>query len=159
LRDVLDEPAFTTDIIVGFPGETDADFEATCQLVRAIGFSKIHIFAYSPRHGTPATALPDRVAPKIVAHRRERLRLLERELADTYYRRLIGRHLDVLVEGGAPPRAGFVQGTSCRFAPVAFAAPPGLLGQRRSVHIEAVANGILWGTSAPYRVPLSLTES
>src|SRR5205807_2091896 len=54
LKDALDTPAFTTDIIVGFPGETDADFEATCHVARAVGFAKIHIFTYSARAGTPA---------------------------------------------------------------------------------------------------------
>src|SRR5262249_2814137 len=57
LREALDQPAFSTDVIVGFPGETDADFEATCRVVREVGFSKVHVFSYSPRQGTPAAAL------------------------------------------------------------------------------------------------------
>ncbi len=56
-------PALTTDVIVGFPGETEADFAETCRVVREIGFSKIHQFPFSPRRGTPAAEMPDQVPP------------------------------------------------------------------------------------------------
>src|SRR5262249_51843028 len=119
VRRELDAPALTTDVIVGFPGETDADFAATCRVVREAGFSRLHVFSYSPRAGTAAAALPDDVPPRVKASRRETLRAIERELAGAYHRRLVGRTLDVLVEAGeAPP--GFVRGTSCRYAPVVF---------------------------------------
>ncbi len=67
LRAALDEPAFTTDVIIGFPGETEADFADTCSLVREAGFCKLHIFSFSPRLGTPAAALPGAPPPQIVA--------------------------------------------------------------------------------------------
>src|SRR5262249_5990301 len=57
LRVVLDQPAFSTDVIVGFPGETDADFDATCRVLREVGFARIHVFPFSPRQGTPAASL------------------------------------------------------------------------------------------------------
>src|SRR5262245_32641376 len=76
LRAALDHPAFTTDVIVGFPGETEADFAATCRVVREVGFAKVHIFPYSPRQGTPAADFPDRVPPPVVAERRARLQEL-----------------------------------------------------------------------------------
>ncbi len=63
VRETLDRPAITTDIIVGFPGETDADFADTCRVAREVGFSKIHIFPFSPRRGTPAAEMPDQVPP------------------------------------------------------------------------------------------------
>jgi threonylcarbamoyladenosine tRNA methylthiotransferase MtaB len=65
VRESLDNPAITTDIIVGFPGETDSDFEATCRVSRECGFSKIHIFPFSPRKGTPAAEMADRVPPEV----------------------------------------------------------------------------------------------
>jgi threonylcarbamoyladenosine tRNA methylthiotransferase MtaB len=142
LRAALDQPAFTTDIIIGFPGETDADFEATCAVVRETGFSKIHLFSYSPRRGTAAADLPGRVPPLVVAGRRQRLLLLEQELATDYFRSLVGRRLDVLVEGAAPGATGFVQGTSCRYAPVAFEGYlPALLAQRVPVLATGLADG------------------
>jgi threonylcarbamoyladenosine tRNA methylthiotransferase MtaB len=144
LRTALDRPAFSTDVIVGFPGETDADFEATCRVLREVGFSRIHVFPFSPRQGTPAASLPDRVPPPVVAERRQRLQELERELAEAYYRRLLGRRLDVMVEGS--PRPGVVQGTSCRYAPVVFPAhAPALLGRRVPVRAVRVADGVIVG--------------
>jgi threonylcarbamoyladenosine tRNA methylthiotransferase MtaB len=150
LRSALDQPAFTTDVIIGFPGETEADFEATCQVVREVGFSKIHIFSYSPRKGTPAADLPDRVPPAVVAERRQRLLELERVTANGYIRSLIGRRLDVLVEGEAPQRPGFVQGTSCRYVPVVFEGhAPALLGRRVLVEAEGVAGGLVLARPIP----------
>jgi threonylcarbamoyladenosine tRNA methylthiotransferase MtaB len=144
LRAALDQPAFTTDIILGFPGETDADFEATCQVVREVGFSRIHVFSFSPRRGTPAAELPGAVPAGTVAGRRQQLLALEQELASAYYRSLIGRRLDVLVEGAVPGRPGYVTGTSCRYAPVIFAGyAPALLARRVPVRTVGVADGMV----------------
>jgi threonylcarbamoyladenosine tRNA methylthiotransferase MtaB len=105
--------------------------------VREVGFSKLHIFSFSPRRGTPAADLPGRPSPAVVAERRRRLLELDRELAQAYFRSLIGRRLDVLVEGAAPDRPGHVVGTSCRYAPVVFEGyAPALL--RRRVPVQAV---------------------
>ena len=120
IKQALDTPAFTTDVIVGFPGETDADFEATCRVVRKIGFAKVHIFTYSPRAGTPAALLGNTVSPQLMAERRERLREIEQECTAAYQQRLLGRRLEVVVEGADPQRAGHVMGTSCRSVPISF---------------------------------------
>jgi threonylcarbamoyladenosine tRNA methylthiotransferase MtaB len=145
LREAFDLPAFTTDVIIGFPGETEDDFEGTCWVLSEVGFSKIHVFSFSPRRGTPAAELPERVPPAVVAARRERLRALERTLAEEYHRRLVGRRLDCLVESAWPERPGYVTGTSCRYAPVAFAGYlPSLLGKRVPVRVTAVGtDGLL----------------
>lgn len=81
LRASVPSIALTTDIIVGFPGETDEDFEDTCALVRHVGFSKIHVFPYSKREGTPAAARADQVPPEAKSARAARLRALSDELA------------------------------------------------------------------------------
>jgi threonylcarbamoyladenosine tRNA methylthiotransferase MtaB len=122
VREVLDNPAITTDIIVGFPGETDADFEATCRVARESGFSKIHIFPFSPRKGTPAAEMSDRVPPEVKNERCARLAEVERELRKTYFESLIGRNLTVLIEGQGEIAPGRYAGTSCRYAPVEIAA-------------------------------------
>jgi threonylcarbamoyladenosine tRNA methylthiotransferase MtaB len=150
LREALDQPALTTDLIVGFPGETDADFDATCRVVRAAGFSKVHVFSYSRRRGTPAAEYPDQVPPAVSARRRERLRLLERELAEAYHLSLVGRRLEVLVEGADPHRPGHVLGISCRYAPVRFEGyAPALIRRLVPVRIIGVADGILLGRPEP----------
>jgi threonylcarbamoyladenosine tRNA methylthiotransferase MtaB len=115
--DVLDQPALTTDVIVGFPGETDQDFEDTCRVCDEVGFSKIHIFPFSPRRTTPAASMADQVDPQLKAERCRRLAELEVGLRKRYYASLVGRELEVLVESpGATP--GSVIGTACRYAPV-----------------------------------------
>lgn len=81
LRVSVPSIALTTDIIVGFPGETDEDFQDTCELARHVGFSKIHVFPYSKREGTPAAARADQVPPEVKTARAGRLRALSDELA------------------------------------------------------------------------------
>jgi threonylcarbamoyladenosine tRNA methylthiotransferase MtaB len=109
VQERLDRPAITTDIIVGFPGETDGEFQETIDTARAIGFSKIHIFPFSPRRGTPAAEMPSQV-PKHVQQARSR------ELAKI---ETVLRTLRVLVEGN---EQGRWFGTSCRYATVELAA-------------------------------------
>ncbi len=122
VRETLDNPAITTDVIVGFPGETDDDFTATLRVASECGFSKIHNFSFSPRKGTPAAEMPNQVAPQVKAERKEQLLELERELREAYFRSLIGRELTVLVEGPSDRVPGGWVGTSCRYAPVEIAA-------------------------------------
>ncbi|MSU78145.1 MAG: tRNA (N(6)-L-threonylcarbamoyladenosine(37)-C(2))-methylthiotransferase MtaB [Gemmataceae bacterium] len=146
IKHALDTPAFTTDVIVGFPGETDADFAETCNVVREVGFAKIHVFSYSARAGTPAAEMRDAVAPQIIQERRQRLFDLERELTAQYQRRIIGRTLDVLVEGAVPNREGFAMGTSCRYLPVAFPGhAPVLMRKIVPIVVKSIDDGVLIG--------------
>ncbi len=106
--------AVTTDVIVGFPGETEADFEQTLSACRAIGFSKVHIFPYSPRRGTDAANYPDQIPADVKNERTSRLAAVESELKRAYFSALIGRRLELLVE---QVRADALVGTTCRYAP------------------------------------------
>jgi threonylcarbamoyladenosine tRNA methylthiotransferase MtaB len=152
IRAALDRPALTTDIIVGFPGETEADFQATCQVALEAGFCRMHVFSYSPRPGTPAAELPDAVPPSVKAERRRRLLELERLLAAAYHRSLLGRELDVLVEGEEGGRPGFARGTSCRYVPVVFEGyAPALVGRRVPVRVDRVGDGCVQGRPVPVR--------
>ncbi|MGE0756102.1 MAG: tRNA (N(6)-L-threonylcarbamoyladenosine(37)-C(2))-methylthiotransferase MtaB [Pirellulaceae bacterium] len=119
----LDRPAFTTDVIVGFPGETDEDFERTCDVVRQVGFSKVHIFPFSPRRGTPAAEMAEQVPGTVRAQRVRALAELEHQLRQQYFSQLLGRPLQVLVESRAADRPGRWTGTACRYVPVELAAP------------------------------------
>ena len=118
MRERLDHPAFTTDVIVGFPGETDAEFEETLEACRQARFMKIHVFPFSRRKGTPAAEFPNQVPPEI---RKERCRVLTelgRDLAEDYYQTLVGRDLEVLVEREYRDRPGWVGGSDRRYVPV-----------------------------------------
>jgi threonylcarbamoyladenosine tRNA methylthiotransferase MtaB len=150
IKEALDFPAFTTDIIVGFPGETEADFEATCRVVREVGFAKVHIFSYSARAGTPAARLSDAISPIIIAERADRLRDEANECTLAYQRQLLGRILDVLVEGADAQRDGEVQGTSCRFVPISFRGhAPALLRRIVPVRVTQIHEGRLCGEPEP----------
>ncbi|HUG94484.1 MAG TPA: tRNA (N(6)-L-threonylcarbamoyladenosine(37)-C(2))-methylthiotransferase MtaB [Planctomycetaceae bacterium] len=118
LRERLDNPAFTTDVIVGFPGETDGEFEQTLQACRQARFMKVHVFPYSTRRGTAAAAFPDQVPAEVRKERCERLARLERELALRYYEGLVGRELEVLAERPSDVRPGWLRGTDRRYVPV-----------------------------------------
>ncbi len=115
VQDSLDLPALTTDVIVGFPGETDAEFEETLRVCDDLGFSKIHIFPFSPRKSTPAATMPDQVSPSVKQRRVEQLERLGEELRDRYHASLAGKRLQMLVEGRLPDRPDVVAGTSCRY--------------------------------------------
>jgi threonylcarbamoyladenosine tRNA methylthiotransferase MtaB len=120
----LDRPAITTDIIVGFPGETDAEFAETVAVARAVGFSKIHIFPFSPRRGTPAATMPNQVPAHVRGERARELAAVEAELRDDYFRGLCGRRLRVLVEGKAEGGRGKAEGGTINRAPSSFPLPP-----------------------------------
>lgn len=139
----LDQPAFTTDVIVGFPGETDEDFEATCRVCEKVGFSKIHIFPFSPRHGTPAAEMTDQVSSQVKSARRLRLAELEQKLRDTYFRGLIGRELEVLIESSDASRPDWLVGTSCRYAPVEVPGNSTQIGRLAPIRIQKLAKGRL----------------
>ncbi|MEZ6111412.1 MAG: tRNA (N(6)-L-threonylcarbamoyladenosine(37)-C(2))-methylthiotransferase MtaB [Pirellulaceae bacterium] len=145
VRERLDEPAFTTDIIVGFPGETDEDFEQTLRTSRDVGFSKIHIFPFSPRRGTPAATMEDPVPDAVKAERGERLAALETELRDAYFQRLVGRRLRVMAESHVDGNVRRWVGTSCRYAPVEFDASPDSESQLIDVRVSHQANDRLIG--------------
>ena len=146
-RRTLDQPALTTDIIVGFPGENEAEFEETCRLAREVGFSKIHVFPFSARPGTAAATMTEQVPPPVKADRCRRLTELAAELRDDYYRQLIGRRLRVLVE--SPLSESRMIGTACRYAPVELSVPSTARRQFRDVTAEAVINGrIVTGAAA-----------
>jgi threonylcarbamoyladenosine tRNA methylthiotransferase MtaB len=114
----LDHPAFTTDMIVGFPGETDDDYEQSLAACRQIGFMKIHIFPFSARAGTKAAEFPDRLPSALIRERVTRMNELEHDLALQYYQTLVGTPLQVLVEQMIQERPGYVRGSDRRYVPV-----------------------------------------
>jgi tRNA-2-methylthio-N6-dimethylallyladenosine synthase len=97
VRAAIPGAAITTDIIVGFPGETEEDFQATLDVVRAARFASAFTFQYSKRPGTPAADLPEQVDPEVVSHRYARLVELVNDIAWAENRALVGREVEVLV--------------------------------------------------------------
>ena len=132
----FDRPAITTDIIVGFPGESEADFEETLEIARHSRFCKIHAFRFSPRPGTAAARWTTQfVHHQTVKDRMGRLRDLERELAADYRRQFIGEPARVLVEA-APDGEGLARGRVDRYFEVCFQAEACRPGDLVTVRID-----------------------
>jgi tRNA-2-methylthio-N6-dimethylallyladenosine synthase len=100
VRASIPDAAISTDIIVGFPGETEEDFAATLDVVRRARFAQAFTFQYSPRPGTPAATLPDQLPKVVVQERYERLVALQEEISWQENRALEGRTVEVLVASG-----------------------------------------------------------
>ena len=100
-----DDVGMTTDIMVGFPGETEADFETSLRFVEQIGFSQLHVFRYSPRKGTPAATYEDAVSPHVSAARSRAMIQLGERLGSAFRRRMLGKHAELLVEDSREGKA------------------------------------------------------
>jgi threonylcarbamoyladenosine tRNA methylthiotransferase MtaB len=118
--------AITTDIIVGFPGETDEAFQNTYRFLETAGIARLHVFKYSKRKGTPAAEMVGQVPEKVKAERSEALRGLSARLEHEYRKRFADRELDVLVEQISGKS---LTGTSENYLTVEFNGDPNLVGQ------------------------------
>ncbi len=98
LRKYFNNPAITTDVIVGFPGESEEEFDQTKAFLNKVGFAKMHIFPYSKREGTRAAAMADQVPEPVKKARSEELLALDKELEQSFRASYIGREVEVLVE-------------------------------------------------------------
>jgi len=96
IRDMVPGVAITTDIIVGFPGETEAEFRESYELCRRMGFARIHVFPYSPRCGTQAARMPDQVGDRVKRERSQRMLALARESAQNFKQGFLGETMTVL---------------------------------------------------------------
>jgi threonylcarbamoyladenosine tRNA methylthiotransferase MtaB len=127
------------DVIVGFPGESEADFEATARLVEALPFSYLHVFPYSARPGTEAAGLAGRVEARRVARRSQVLRELSREKSRAFRERMVGRVEEVLVLDTRDRATGGRVGLTGTYVEVSFAGPETLC--RHLARVRVVAAG------------------
>jgi tRNA-2-methylthio-N6-dimethylallyladenosine synthase len=138
----------TTDIIVGFPGETEEDFEQTLSVCREVEFDNAYIFKYSPRRDTPAADMPEQVPQAVREERNERLLELVNELAARKYDAFIGRQVQILVEGPSRKNAArFTGRTRCNKI-VLFDGGERHRGQLMDVKIERTGSFTLYGDPA-----------
>ncbi len=145
LREAIPDLALTTDLIVGFPGETEAEFEETLSAVEEVGYDSAFTFVFSPRQGTEAAAMPGHVSEEVKRDRIERLIEVVQRVAERRNRERIGRAEEVLVEGPSRTDPSLLRGRTRRNTTVNFAgtAAPGELV---SVTIEAATSTTLKGT-------------
>ena len=155
LRDAMPGLGLTTDVIVGFPGEADEDFEETLSAVREVGFDDAFTFKFSPREGTPATRMPEElVVPDAVASERlDRLVATVRAGARARNLALLGARREVLVEKGAR-RGELLQGRTRDFKTVLLPGDEHLIGQYLTVELTGTTGSTFTGAVVRERQPL-----
>ena len=142
LRRYFDTPAITTDLIVGFPGETEEEFAQTLDFIQTCAFSAMHIFPYSKRPGTPAAKMPGQVLKAVKEERAHRASQVAQAMEQAYLEQFVGQTLEVLLE---QQRDGAWRGYTTRYTEVAVESPENLHNQLRNVDISGVDGGCLRG--------------
>lgn len=144
LRKYLPEVALTTDIIAGFPGETEEDFQESYDFAKEIGFAKIHAFPYSPKRGTPAAARKDQLLNAVKAERSHRLITLSDTMADAFIQNYVGKEVEVLYERAVG--AGVYEGHTTNYIKVQGTSEKDLTNQICKTKILKAENEELFGT-------------
>ena len=149
--------AVTTDLIVGFPGETEADFEQTLELVRRVRFDAAFTFVYSPRPGTAALRLPDPVPEPVKRERIQRLIELQNRITFQRNQQLVGQRVEVLVEGDSERNPGRLSGRTRTHKVVVLDVPSGsrrdLVGRLVHARIVSASMWTLFGELEPATQP------
>lgn len=145
VREILPNCAITTDVLVGFPGETDEDFERTLAFVESTGFAKLHVFRYSRRSGTPAAERVDQVPPAVVGERARRMRALGEALHERFLESCLGSEVELLVERSA---GGEAEGRARNGAIVRVRGSDAGVGGLVRVTVASREDGRLLGTPA-----------
>lgn len=140
--------AITTDIIVGFPGETDADFEATSSLVREADFDNAFVFRYSPRRDTPAASMEDQIPERVKEERNQRLLDVVNEIAARKLRECVGQRMEILCEGTSRYNPERYSGRTRTNKIVVFEGAPRHIGQVMDVRITRATVSTLYGDAA-----------
>ena len=157
LRKAIPEVSLTTDVIVGFPGETEEDFEETLSAVREVEFADAFTFIFSLRDGTPATRLPPEmtVPEEVASNRMARLIETVRSMSRARNLRLLGQRYEVLVEKGAR-RGELLQARTRDFKTVLLPGDDSMIGRYYNVELTGTTGSTFTGTIVSERQPLPL---
>lgn len=142
LRTAFPDTAVTTDIMVGFPGETDEEFQKTAEFVKKADFADAHVFMYSQRRGTPAAKRPDQIPPEVKEKRSKEIIEIVKHSRESFLSRFIGSTHEVLFE---QPSGGYFEGKTSNYITVKVKANENLQGQYRDVLFERIENGCIIG--------------
>ena len=143
LRNTFDGCAITTDIMTGFAGETDEEFDETLEFVNRIGFSEAHVFQYSQRRGTPAARRPDQVSPEVKEIRSKIIIDATQRSRTNFLTSHIGKTAEVLFE--TVTKDGFYEGKTANYITVHAESNEDIRGKFGNVLLESVKNGIMFG--------------
>lgn len=145
IREYLPDAGITTDIIVGFPGETEDEFMETFRFVEEIGFSRIHVFKYSPRKGTPAATMENQVHGEVKNRRSELLIALGDRLSEEFNRRYLESTKDVLYEEHTKRDINIYEGYTSNYIRVKTPSPYDIIGEIRNTRLEASKGSVMEG--------------
>jgi tRNA-2-methylthio-N6-dimethylallyladenosine synthase len=145
LRAVQPDIGLSTDLIVGFPGETDAEFEESVALCREVRFDQVYLFKYSPRRDTPAAAMPDQVPQEVIESRHARLLEIINGIAAERYQADVGKRLQILVEGPSRRNPATFEGRTRSNKIVIFDGSERHRGELLDVRIERAGSFTLYG--------------
>ncbi len=136
IKKIIPDIAITTDVIVGFPGETENDFQKTKQLIEQVGFSRMHVFTFSAREGTPAADMSDQVASRTKNSRSQKLRRINKRLRKQFQQKLINRTQEILVEEKRDPKTGLLNGLTGNYVRILAEGEDSLKGRLLEVKIQ-----------------------
>ncbi len=145
LRREIPEIAITTDIIVGFPGETDEEFETTYNFVKEMDFSQIHVFKFSPRKGTPAAKYENQVAGDIKSARSDKIIKLGNEMMNSYMKKFVNKELSVLFEAYYDRENNLIEGLTENYIRVAVAGNDSYIGEVVKTKITKMKEDMMTG--------------
>ncbi len=145
LKKHIPDVAITTDIMVGFPGETEEDFNKSLDFAREIGFSKIHVFKYSPRKGTPAAQAENQTDPQVKDARSELMLSLSDRLEEQFLQQYAGREMEVLYEQELQGRKGYMEGLTKNYIRVAAEGNEELKGVIKNTRLKKVNGNLFEG--------------
>ncbi|MCC0564489.1 tRNA (N(6)-L-threonylcarbamoyladenosine(37)-C(2))-methylthiotransferase MtaB [Brevibacillus borstelensis] len=148
VREALPGVALTTDVIVGFPGETDEQFRNGYEFIQKIGFAELHVFPYSMRTGTPAARMTDQIPEEIKHERVTQLLELNRELALQYAQQFVGEVLEVIPERPykEAPESGLLMGYSDNYLNLVFPGDESMIGKICKVRLDEAGSEYCKGT-------------
>ena len=146
IRSKIDVPSFTTDVMVGFPGEKDVHFENTVELCKKVGFSRMHIFSFSVREGTLAAKMHDHCQPQIIKQRKAVLEAAANNIAFAYKKQFLNKVVEVLVEAERDHKTNQLCDYSERYIRVLFDGPDTIKNTIVSVRIEEINPSFVVGT-------------
>ncbi len=142
-RQVIPDISFTSDVIVGFPGETREEFEDTLSLIKEVGFTSLFTFIFSPRQGTPAAAMEDPVPPEMKTAWLQELTALQEELSAQRLAVLVGTEQRALLETAAE---GYLEARLADNSIVRVVADPALIGRYATIHVDDARSWVMHGT-------------
>jgi len=145
LRSYDENFSITTDIIVGFPNETDEEFQDTLKLIKKVEYDNIYSFIYSKRSGTKASEIDDKISEKVKSRRMRELLEVQREISDRHYKRFIGKTMRVLTDGRSKKHDGFMTGKSNEFIIAEFPGDDSLIGKFVNIKVTDSMNWAVTG--------------